>query len=82
MSLEHESIKDEEWDNLLEKHNKEEKERCKKKKYVETANNCYSFIIRFLNKVRFQSNANHNKEKIVIDFVGQYFKLFLKLVSF
>ncbi|KAL6053583.1 MKRN2 opposite strand [Balamuthia mandrillaris] len=56
------------WDEQLEKHLKEERRRVAQKPYHALKNNCYDFVIRFLNAIEFEGKKNHTKE----DIVGRY----------
>ena len=53
------------FDKLLDNFNKSEKEREKKHKYTALDNNCYSYVVRFLNSIEYQGKSNHTKESLI-----------------
>jgi len=81
-------LKDEEWDLQLKLHYAREKSNCEKIKYHELTNNCYDFVIRFLNFIEFNGIRSHNKQQVVnnivkvpVDAFESFFKIHDKLTA-
>eukprot|EP01089_Gocevia_fonbrunei_P021883 TRINITY_DN8653_c0_g1_i1.p1 TRINITY_DN8653_c0_g1~~TRINITY_DN8653_c0_g1_i1.p1 ORF type:complete len:281 (-),score=41.18 TRINITY_DN8653_c0_g1_i1:178-1020(-) len=79
-------LTDSEWDNALKTHN--EAEICFNtlagRKYHQLQNNCYDYIIRFLNSIKFGQSENHSKDKIVFQFIltpMQIFEAYYNIVT-
>jgi hypothetical protein len=58
-------------------------------RYHQIDNNCYSFVIRFLNEIRYAGSKDHTKEEVVEKFIGEWLPPlslllypFLSLLSF
>eukprot|EP01126_Amoeba_proteus_P035287 TRINITY_DN3553_c0_g1_i14.p1 TRINITY_DN3553_c0_g1~~TRINITY_DN3553_c0_g1_i14.p1 ORF type:complete len:223 (+),score=51.17 TRINITY_DN3553_c0_g1_i14:62-670(+) len=64
------TISDLEWDRLLLLHVEEEREREKKRRYHQINNNCYDFVMRFLNFINYENRKNHEKEQIVVSLIA------------
>jgi len=79
--LNHPALDDKHWDEQLMEHNKEEKRREKSAGYRDLSNNCYDYIIRFLNNIKFGDKATHTKEDIVLDLLNpvDLFESFFKI---
>lgn len=59
------------FDQLLEEFFQEELLMSKFSKYHSLLNNCYNFVLRFLNKIRYQNRDDHSKESIVLNLISQ-----------
>lgn len=69
------------FDQMLENFHKEEVKRSKKHKYTSLDNNCYSYVVRFLNCIKFQGRSDHTKESLIKQFIGEdSFHSFLILI--
>lgn len=49
--------------------------------YKQLQNNCYDYVIRFLNGIKFEGRENHQKEDIVTRFIRTATLLFASLQS-
>jgi len=67
---------DEQWDKELTKHLISEMERSRKSRYHQLNNNCYDFVLRFLNTIQFGGHASHTKESIVKQYVEKPVQVF------
>jgi hypothetical protein len=56
---------DSEWDAQLERHNNAEKSFLAYRPYQALRNNCYDYVIRFLNGIKFEGKEDHKKEDVV-----------------
>jgi len=65
-----ESHSDEKWDLLLQAHYEREKQLEMKKKYHQLDNNCYDFVVRFLNEIQYEGKNNHTKEDLVVTLIS------------
>jgi len=72
---------DEEWDKQLRLHNDAEKSFVSYRPYHELKNNCYDYIIRFLNGIKFEGKEDHTSKDIVERFIRTTFPVPFFLVS-
>jgi hypothetical protein len=56
---------DNSWNSALTSHLKDEQAMANYSRYHPLDNNCYSFVVRFLNKIKFEGKENHTKASIV-----------------
>jgi hypothetical protein len=70
-AIEHD-ISDNEWDQVLQVHHRLESDRAKQRGfgYHTLNNNCYSYVIRFLELLRFEGSDSHSKNDIVERFIS------------
>jgi len=59
------------FDSFLISHTKNEKQRESQSRYHQIDNNCYDFVIRFLNHVSWNNKNNHTKLEFVEVFIGK-----------
>ncbi|ELR20747.1 zinc finger, zz type domain containing protein [Acanthamoeba castellanii str. Neff] len=69
-------LSDEQWDAELDRHHKAELTFKAYRPYKQLQNNCYDYVIRFLNGVKFEGRKNHQKEDIVTRFIQAPIDLF------
>ena len=62
-------LSDAQWDQQLARHNATEHELQKYRKYQQLKNNCYDYVIRFLDAIRFEGSQTHMKDDIVLRFI-------------
>jgi hypothetical protein len=62
-------VADEVWDTKLEEHYRDEESLLDYRPYEALGNNCYSFIIRYLELIGFENKKEHTKDDIVKRFV-------------
>lgn len=61
------------WDKELNAHYFSERENLQTNRdlrYHQLQNNCYDFVLRFLNKIAFENRTNHTKEELVQTLIG------------
>ena len=70
--IEHASLSDAEWDEALASHHEHESARARQRgmAYHSLDNNCYSYVIRFLEWIRFEQRDTHAKDDIVTRFIA------------
>jgi len=62
-------LTDSQWDAALARHHDAEKTFERARPYSQLANNCYDYVIRFLNGIKFEGKEDHTKEGIVARFI-------------
>jgi len=76
---------DNEWDTALYRHHRDESARAKNiEKYKQLSNNCYDYIIRFLNSIQFDGKTNHTKDDVISRFILKpmdYFESFISILK-
>eukprot|EP01087_Luapelamoeba_hula_P018902 TRINITY_DN6170_c0_g1_i1.p1 TRINITY_DN6170_c0_g1~~TRINITY_DN6170_c0_g1_i1.p1 ORF type:complete len:345 (-),score=14.96 TRINITY_DN6170_c0_g1_i1:259-1293(-) len=65
----HSSLSDGEWDSQLSRHQRDEISFVAYRPYHQLKNNCYGYVIRFLNQLEFEGRSNHSPDDIVVRFI-------------
>jgi len=68
--LKTDNYSDEQWDRYLQEHYENEKILEKKNKYNQFDNNCYDYVLRFFNTIKYDGKNNHTKADIVINIIS------------
>jgi len=67
--LHHDALSNQQWDKAIEEFLREEQEMAAFKPYEALGNNCYTFVLIFLNKIRYEGRSNHSKDEMVVRFI-------------